>query len=48
LKDPFAEAKEIFFSTYAFQKWLEKQAPELLDYFLKSMPKKLQNLGENN
>lgn len=34
LKNPIAAAEEIFLSTYALRKWLEKQAPELVDYVL--------------
>jgi hypothetical protein len=34
LKNPLLEAKELFFSTYALQKWLEKHSPELLNHLL--------------
>ncbi len=31
LQNPFASARELFFSTHALQKWLETHSPELLD-----------------
>jgi hypothetical protein len=39
LKNPLAEAKELFFSTYSLQKWLEKHCPELLNYLLDRIAK---------
>ena len=37
LKNPLMEAKELFFATYALQKWLEKHCPEHLDYLLENI-----------
>ena len=37
LKNPLETAKELFLSTYALQKWLEKHSPELLDYLLEQI-----------
>lgn len=34
LKDPLAKASELFFSTYALQRWLEIHAPDLLEYLI--------------
>lgn len=34
LNPSLIESKEIFFSTYALQRWLEEHSPELLNYFL--------------
>ncbi len=39
LKNPLAEARELFFTTHALQAWLEKHSPELLDYLLESIAK---------
>jgi hypothetical protein len=37
LKNPLETAQELFFSTYALQKWLEKHSPDLLDYLLEQI-----------
>jgi hypothetical protein len=37
LNSPFKSTKELFFTTLALQKWLEKHAPELLNYLLESI-----------
>ncbi len=34
LNTPFRVAKEVFFTTFALQKWLEAESPELLNYLL--------------
>ncbi len=39
LKSPFKTATEVFFMTFALQKWLEKESPELLNYLLEKIAK---------
>lgn len=34
LANPLQTSKELYFSSYALQKWLEKHSPDLLDYLL--------------
>jgi hypothetical protein len=39
LNTPFKAAREVFFTTFALQKWLEKESPELLNYLLDKIAK---------
>lgn len=39
LKNPQAKARELFFSTYGLQMWLEKHSPDLLEYLLDRIAK---------
>ena len=39
LKSPFYSARELYFTTFALQKWLEKRSPELLSHLLGEIAK---------
>jgi hypothetical protein len=43
LSSPFLAGRELFFTTYKLQKWLENHSPDLLNYFLESLANTILN-----